>query len=466
MYKQYKPYQMFLVGADAIFTIIVFIGMIQLRPFLPGRFIHPDHVLVEPSVFLAAAALLVTVGGIAGVYDLSRLPFLGKQLGRFTFAYLMATFVFAGFLFFTYREVSRMLVVYFALVNYVVLLFARYFLTRFVRRKRSRVRRTNLLIVGTGDTATSLARTIVDHHSSVYHVVGFVDDRNDLPPCLFGLCAGRIDDVPRIVRELNVQLVLIALGDGEPRAVERAVEQLYPLPVRIYLVPDLLSLTFVNSEVDSVGDIPVIGIREPVVRGTQWAMKRTMDIVVSVILLVLTWPLFLVIAIWIKLDSRGPVIYAPQRVGANGKPFRMLKFRSMVVDADSHQAEVAEKDSEGRPVYKSKHDPRVTRIGRWLRRTSLDELPQLINVLKGEMSLVGPRPEQPFITEGYQSWQWMRLAVPPGITGLWQVSGRSDLPMHLNTRFDVHYARNYSLLLDLWILLKTVLVVIKGRGAY
>jgi len=466
MYKQYKPYQVFLIIADAAFTIIVFIAMIQLRPFLPGRFIHPEDMLVEPSVYLAAAALWVTLGGFAGVYDLARLPFFGKQLGRITFAHLMATLVFAGFLYFSYREVSRMLVVYFALVNYLALLFTRYGLTRFLRSKRSHVRRTNVLIVGTSDTATSLARAIVDQLSSVYHIVGFVDDRSNLPSCLAGLCMGAIEDIPRLVRDNEVELVLIALANGEPHAAEKLVQELYPMPVRIYVVPDLLSLTFLNSEVDSVADIPVIGIREPLVHGTQWVIKRTLDLAVASVLLLVTWPLFLVIAIAIKLESSGPVIYAPERDGANGKVFKMLKFRSMIVGADKLQEQVVETDAKGKPVFKTIRDPRITRVGRWLRRTSLDELPQLINVLKGEMSLVGPRPEQPFITKTYESWQWMRLAVPPGITGLWQVSGRSDLPMHLNTRLDIHYARNFSLFLDLKILLKTILVVIRGKGAY
>jgi len=277
---------------------------------------------------------------------------------------------------------------------------------------------------------------------------------------------GAIEDIPRLVRDNEVELVLIALANGEPHAAEKLVQELYPMPVRIYVVPDLLSLTFLNSEVDSVADIPVIGIREPLVHGTQWVIKRTLDLAVASVLLLVTWPLFLVIAIAIKLESSGPVIYAPERVGANGKVFKMLKFRSMIVGADKLQEQVVETDAKGRPVFKTILDPRITRVGRWLRRTSLDELPQLINVLKGEMSLVGPRPEQPFITKTYESWQWMRLAVPPGITGLWQVSGRSDLPMHLNTRLDIHYARNFSLFLDLKILLKTILVVIRGKGAY
>jgi exopolysaccharide biosynthesis polyprenyl glycosylphosphotransferase len=182
--------------------------------------------------------------------------------------------------------------------------------------------------------------------------------------------------------------------------------------------------------------------------------------------LALLWPMMLATAIAIKLDSPGPVIYRQRRVGENCKEFWVFKFRTMVQGADQLVESVATTDEQGHRIYKRPDDPRITRVGRFLRRTSLDELPQLINVLRGEMSLVGPRPEQVFITEGYEPWQRQRFSVPPGMTGWWQVSGRSDLPMHLNTQYDLYYIRNYSLWLDLKILWKTLGVFIRGKGAY
>jgi lipopolysaccharide/colanic/teichoic acid biosynthesis glycosyltransferase len=148
------------------------------------------------------------------------------------------------------------------------------------------------------------------------------------------------------------------------------------------------------------------------------------------------------------------------------KTFQMYKFRTMVTGADKLLQRVVVKTPDGKLVHKTPHDPRVTRIGRWLRRTSLDELPQLINVIKGEMSLVGPRPELPFLVDHYEPWQRKRFAVPPGITGWWQIRGRSERPMHLHTEDDLYYIQNYSLLLDLQILWKTIGVVLSGRGAY
>ena len=172
------------------------------------------------------------------------------------------------------------------------------------------------------------------------------------------------------------------------------------------------------------------------------------------------------IALVIKLDSAGPVFFRQRRVGENGRIFRMYKFRTMMENAEKMQPQVNHVNGDGYIIHKQENDPRVTRVGRFLRRTSLDESPQLLNVLKGEMSLVGPRPEMPWLVDSYEPWQHKRFAVPQGMTGWWQVNGRSEKPMHLHTEDDLYYVQNYSMWMDLYILLKTPLVVLKGRGAY
>jgi lipopolysaccharide/colanic/teichoic acid biosynthesis glycosyltransferase len=172
------------------------------------------------------------------------------------------------------------------------------------------------------------------------------------------------------------------------------------------------------------------------------------------------------VAIAIRLDSPGPVIFRQQRVGEQGKLFWMYKFRSMVKDAEAQQAKALRIMDDGNVLHKHSEDPRVTRVGRFIRRTSLDEFPQLINVLKGEMSLVGPRPELPWLVEQYEPWQWQRFSVPQGITGWWQVNGRSDKPLHMHTEEDLFYIQNYSILLDVQILWRTIGAVLKGGGAY
>jgi lipopolysaccharide/colanic/teichoic acid biosynthesis glycosyltransferase len=174
----------------------------------------------------------------------------------------------------------------------------------------------------------------------------------------------------------------------------------------------------------------------------------------------------LVTSVLIKLDSPGPALFRQERLGENGRHFFMYKFRSMVSNAEERFDEVIARDEHGQLIYKRADDPRVTRVGQLLRRTSLDELPQLLNVLKGEMSLVGPRPELPWVLEEYEPWQFQRFAVPQGMTGWWQVNGRSDKPMHLHTEEDLYYIKNYSLVLDVLILWKTIGVVLMREGAY
>jgi exopolysaccharide biosynthesis polyprenyl glycosylphosphotransferase len=195
-------------------------------------------------------------------------------------------------------------------------------------------------------------------------------------------------------------------------------------------------------------------------------VKRVFDIICSLVLILMSLPVMAMVGIAIKLDSPGPVLFKQKRVGENGQVFTMYKFRSMVVDAEKRQAEVNKTNEAGQVVHKSKNDPRITRVGNLIRSTSLDELPQLFNVFFGDMSLVGPRPELPWLVEKYEPWQHKRLAVPQGITGWWQVNGRSDKPLHLNTEDDLYYVQHYSLLLDLWILWKTFAVVLKRQGAY
>jgi exopolysaccharide biosynthesis polyprenyl glycosylphosphotransferase len=199
---------------------------------------------------------------------------------------------------------------------------------------------------------------------------------------------------------------------------------------------------------------------------SQRAIKRTLDIVGSLVLIVLTLPVMFTVAILVKLDSVGPMLFTQKRVGENGELFTIYKFRTMVLDAKSRQADVFEPNYEEKLIYKKDFDPRITQVGRVLRRTSLDELPQLFNVLLGNMSLVGPRPELPELVAKYESWQYQRLIVPQGITGWWQINGRSTKPLHLNTDYDLYYIRHYSLLLDLWILLKTPRAVLSQYGAF
>jgi exopolysaccharide biosynthesis polyprenyl glycosylphosphotransferase len=465
MFKEYHRYKIFLMAMDAAITMLVLLALVELRPMLPGRPISPEEVMPYPAAYLLAGLLWHALFASMGVYENDIIPDFAKQIGRFTYAHLYAVLACGGILYLTIREASRMLFLYFSVTDYIALFLLRYFLNVYLKNRKKFFGGTHILIVGTCGSAVQLAESILKEHASVVKLIGFAEDEGcalDLPAPILG----GINETPSIVKNHDVDLVMIALRERSADDVEKLITALESLPVRVYFVPDMLRLALVHAQVETFGELVAIGIREPVIRGHRRVFKRIMDLGISSLGLLIIWPVMAIIWIAVKLDSPGPAIYVARRVGANGKLFNMYKFRTMLVGAEQKQNEVVAHDEKNRAVYKIKGDPRVTRLGRILRRWSLDELPQLFNVLKGEMSLVGPRPEQPFLTEGYGHLQWRRVSAPPGITGLWQVSGRSDLAMHLNAQYDIYYVKNYSIMLDLKILLKTIGVVIKGKGAY
>jgi exopolysaccharide biosynthesis polyprenyl glycosylphosphotransferase len=231
------------------------------------------------------------------------------------------------------------------------------------------------------------------------------------------------------------------------------------------VIPDYSDLAYLYALSDEVAGMPAISLKEPVLTPRQRAVKRAFDLIVGSLLLALAAPIVLVGGLAIKVDSRGPILYRQKRVGESGRKFWMYKLRTMVVDADRHEPHLIE--SNGNSLHFNKHpnDPRVTRVGAFLRRWSIDELPQLWNVIRGELSLVGPRPELPSLVERYESWQHKRFAVPQGVTGWWQVNGRPQ-EVSAKVEHDLYYVRNYSMLLDVWILIKTASAVAKRNGAF
>ena len=454
-----------LILADALATQLALLAADYFRRVIPLGNTLGLPVYLNPVIQLIAAVVFLIVFFSLGVYDVQRdtRP-MGDPAGLVR-AVGAATFAFAGALYFSFRDFPRLAVLYFLVLELALLAGIRFLALVALRVLRRRGRPlSRVLLVGAGEMGAAVAEALKARLGDSVEIVGCVDETATVGPAGLPI-VGRLADVPQVARACAVDEVILALPSEQYAAVEALAYALLTLPVRIRLVPDYLRLVVVQSSVELLSGIPLIGLREPRFSGLTWAAKRIFDVVVTTFLALLTWPLMLVIALAIKLDSPGPVIFTQQRVGENGRLFRMHKFRTMVSNADQQQPEAA-LDDQGRQIYKAPTDKRVTRVGRFLRRTSLDELPQLLNVLKGEMSLVGPRPEVQFIVERYEPWQRQRLAVPPGITGWWQVSGRSDLPLHLNTQFDLYYIRNYSLWLDVKILLKTVGVVIAGQGAY
>ena len=300
-------------------------------------------------------------------------------------------------------------------------------------------------------------------------LTGFLDEveDNNLKPDKYMVhILGRVEDARDVIQKSNIDDVVIALPQRDYVQINELVLALHDLPVQVRVVPDYFSLALYRASVEDFGGLPMINLRDPALNDVQRLVKRMFDLALSSILIAIALVPMAIITVLIKLDSDGSILFRQQRVGENGRLFSMYKFRSMIVGADKMLDDVTEFSEDGRVLFKKVDDPRVTNIGRFLRHTSFDELPQLFNVLKGDMSLVGPRPELPWLVGQYEPWQHKRLAVPQGMTGWWQINGRADKPMHLHTEEDLYYVQNYSLWMDIYILFKTPWVVVRGKGAY
>jgi len=271
-----------------------------------------------------------------------------------------------------------------------------------------------------------------------------------------------------IISHEPVDEVIVALPLRRRRAlIEKIVEACEEQGIMVRVRTDLFDLRVARPQVDTIDGVPVVTIRSGPEEGWQLVLKRVIDILGSAALLILLAPFLLLVALLVRLDSQGPVLFMQERVGLNRRRFKLIKFRTMVQEADKKQELFEALNEADGPVFKIRNDPRVTRLGRFLRQFSIDELPQLINVLKGEMSLVGPRP-LPLRDVKLIDAQWhkRRFSVKPGLTCLWQVNGRSDLSFERWVRMDLEYIDTWSLALDLKILLKTIPVVFRGSGAY
>jgi len=378
----------------------------------------------------------------------------------------MATLIFAGALYLSFRQVSRLLFVYFFALDLVFLLALRVSLRLIFKLLNGRAHQSaRVLIVGAGDVGQKVAGMIREYAWTGLELVGYLDDdrrkfNNGLP------VLGTLDQARRVVQTHQVNEVIIALPLRAHERMEELVQSLQQTTANIRVVPDFFAMALFQAKVEDFGGMPLIGLRVPALSEFDRLMKRAFDLVVGSVLLLFSLPVMAIVAITIKLDSPGPAMFKQERVGENGRLFQMYKFRSMVEDAEQRRDEVIEKNAQGHIIHKKPEDPRVTRVGHFIRRTSLDEFPQLFNVLKGEMSLVGPRPELPWLVEKYEPWQRTRFTVPQGITGWWQVNGRSNKLMHEHTEEDIFYIKNYSLLLDILILWKTIGAVLKREGAY
>jgi exopolysaccharide biosynthesis polyprenyl glycosylphosphotransferase len=450
---------------DLLLTFLCLWASSHIRLWLHlGTTINPEIVDLPPVLYFAVFVIWLVVFLILTPQQAIFVRGLMEAVGRLVGSIALASASFAGLLYLSFRDVSRLQFLYFVLLNLCVLLVFHLLARMMVRLRNQRGWQRRALIVGDPAAGQQLAVEFDQRPWTGVTVVGYASDEPGGDGMLHRL--GTIDDLTHIVVDQHIDEVIFALPPQQQDRVAQLSLDLLQHPVMVHMIPGVIDLAFARTPVETVGGIPLISLRESAFTTPQRVLKRVFDITASAGLLLLLSPLMLLIALLIKLESPGPVFFFQERIGEHGRRFKMIKFRSMYQDAERRWQEVARRDESGRLIHKMTDDPRVTRVGRKLRRTSLDELPQLANVLRGEMSLVGPRPEMPYIAAEYEPWQWQRFRVPPGMTGWWQVNGRSDKPMHLHTEDDLYYIQNYSFWLDLRILFKTLIIVWQGHGAY
>ncbi|MFA5088268.1 MAG: sugar transferase [Candidatus Omnitrophota bacterium] len=323
----------------------------------------------------------------------------------------------------------------------------------------------NVVIIGAGKIGTALAEEIKKKPGMGIKVVGFLDDFKVNKPGDNGpKILGKIDDFVRVARREFINKMFITIHH-DSKVFLNLLEQAKSLNIAVRVIPQGFDLTSGDFSKYNIGFIPILEYSD-VQQFRRQAGKRFFDFTASLLLSMVISPFFLLLALLIKLGTPGPVFYKSKRYGRGGKVFLMYKFRSMVRNADDLMDQLRHQNEADGPIFKIKKDPRITEVGRFLRKYSLDELPQIINVLRGEMSLVGPRPLPISQIEKEDLRQLKRLEVRPGITGLWQIRGRSDISFEKLVKWDIWYINNWSFLLDLNILLQTIPVVLKGQGAY
>jgi exopolysaccharide biosynthesis polyprenyl glycosylphosphotransferase len=331
-----------------------------------------------------------------------------------------------------------------------------------LRRRGYNVRR--YAVVGSGDMAEEVRRSLAQHPEWGYSLAGVILEHRDAVAGSLPVL-GQLDEIGSVLEENVLDQVIFALPSSQLPQAEEAARACQLQGVAVMICLDLLQGGIGQMALTRLEGVPAITFSTVPNDAFALALKRAFDVLVSATVLLLLSPVLLGVAIAIKLDSPGPVFFRQRRVGLNGREFSLLKFRSMCLDAEARLAELRARNEMSGPVFKMTDDPRVTRVGRFIRRTSLDEFPQFLNVLSGEMSVVGPRPPIPSEVRQYQRWQRRRLSVKPGITCTWQVSGRNDIDFERWMKLDLEYIDNWSLARDLQICMMTIPAVLSSRGA-
>ena len=472
---QWRLFTLSLILGDVIMSGLAFRLAYFIRFQLSLDFffqnINPSMAFYQKLYFIFAPLWLL-VFALLGLYDRQKLlggtqeyslVFNGTTIGMvliISVGFLDPTFIFArGWLLLAWA------------FTFVLASAGRFTLRRAVYGLRKRGYFLSLaLIVGANNEGLSLAQQLMSWRSSGLHVLGFVDKKLPVGTQLFQhlYVLGNTDDLDQLVKKYGIEELILASSAISSRDKMLEIFQHYGThsDVNVRMSSGLYEIITTGLTVKEFAYVPLVGVNKVRLTGLDEALKMFLDYLITIPGLIILSPILLAIAIAIKLDSPGPVLHRRRVMGVNGRQFDAFKFRTMQVNGDEILANYPNLQQELARNYKLKNDPRVTRFGALLRKASLDELPQLLNVLKREMSLVGPRMITAEEVEKYNKWDINLLTVRPGITGLWQVSGRSDVSYEERVRLDMHYIRNWSIWLDLQLLFQTIPAVLKGNGAY
>jgi len=433
---------------------------------------------ISASISYWEIALLVTGLWFAmlwreGLYDLERLTWGAGEFSRVPRALGIGV---VGFILLTYvvktPGLSRAWTILAFVLAVVFVSFGRLAVRTWLRasRRAGRMHRRTLIVGDNEEASRIIERLFASPDQGLTPIGCLHSARHDELP--LGFCADRVPvlgyarEVRAIVGEHDVDTVVIAASAFHHEVLSRIMSELRGLDVSIHVSSGLFEVMTSRVLVRDIAGIPLITVDAVTLSPGQLRAKRAFDLVVAGLGVLVGLPFWLLLMLAIVIDSRGPVFYRQTRVGKDGAEFGMFKFRSMYRDADQRLKELEAQNEASGPLFKMKNDPRVTRVGKWMRKFSIDEFPQLLNVLRGEMSLVGPRPPLPRETVQYTDRHWRRMVVPPGMTGLWQVSGRSSLTFDEMIRLDLYYIENWSVGFDLSLLMRTIPAVLFARGAY
>jgi exopolysaccharide biosynthesis polyprenyl glycosylphosphotransferase len=450
--------------------LLGYVARYRLQLFRPVEPEFDNPIDVYYPFMIVLTILLIAAYLIDNVYVPRRLGMWLDQMSRIVRSTMIAMLIMIGITF-IYQPFfySRLIYLYAAILIMLLLGLGRFLWGLVLGQLRARgIGVSRVLIVGAGDVGRTVIRTVMAQPEFGYRVVALVDDHTESSVLSIGpvpMIEG-LQCLPQIIAEKSIDEVIVALPWADHQRILDIFQLCDGLGIRARTVPDLFQLSLNRVDVEDLGGVPVIGLKTASIRGANFFVKRVMDIVIGSSVLLIASPFMLLLALAIKMDSPGPVIFRQKRVGAHGREFVVFKFRSMREGADEQKEQLLGFNEMNGPLFKMREDPRTTRVGRFLRRSSVDELPQLFNVLRGEMSMVGPRPHTSAEVAQYQNWQRQVLEAPPGLTGLAQVSGRSQLSFDEQCLLDIYYIENWSPALDLKILLRTVPKALSGEGAY